>query len=333
MVGGGRHYLARAGRHRPLKRLTVCFCWVAVLCVPLAARGQGGFDQPSKPEAVSFFGDTLRTPPLREAEFRGRQMQMMKAENRWKKNPKDLDLLIWAGRRLAYLGRFQEAIEVYTQGIDLYPKEPRLYRHRGHRFITVRLLDAAIRDLATAKELMAGKPIQGEEDGFIHENDMPLTSLQSNVWYYLGLAYYLKGDWDRAEAAFRSDLALAANDDSKVSASYWLYLTLQRAGRDVEAAAILKPIQEKMTLLENENYHELLMLFKGERDLDHFQNKLTTDDMQGATLAYGLSCALEFAGRPKEAEARRRKILEMSAWDAFGYIAAEADLHRRESHR
>jgi len=47
------------------------------------------------------------------------------------------------------LGRFREAIAVYSIGIDGHPEDSRLYRHRGHRFISIRLFERAV-------ELMAG---------------------------------------------------------------------------------------------------------------------------------------------------------------------------------
>ena len=39
---------------------------------------------------------------------------------------------------------FRDAIDVYSRGIARHPGEPRLYRHRGHRYITVRDFDRAI---------------------------------------------------------------------------------------------------------------------------------------------------------------------------------------------
>jgi hypothetical protein len=39
------------------------------------------------------------------------------------------------------------------------------YRHRGHRYITLRCFDAAIADLEQASKLIKGKPGEIEPDG------------------------------------------------------------------------------------------------------------------------------------------------------------------------
>src|SRR5688572_31007830 len=77
---------------------------------------------------------------------------LKEAQARYDANPKNADAIIWLGRRLAYLGRFTEAIDTYTKGIALHPSDARLYRHRGHRHITLRQFDLAIRDLKRASE-------------------------------------------------------------------------------------------------------------------------------------------------------------------------------------
>ncbi len=56
----------------------------------------------------------------------------------WERNPDDADALIWAGRRTAYIGRYREAIGIFSEGIARHPDDARMYRHRGHRYLTVR---------------------------------------------------------------------------------------------------------------------------------------------------------------------------------------------------
>ena len=77
------------------------------------------------------------------------------------------------------------------------PNEPRLYRHRGHRYITIRKFDLAIADLRKASQLIAGKPDEIEPDGAPNKAGIPRSTLQSNIWYHLGLAQYLAGDFER----------------------------------------------------------------------------------------------------------------------------------------
>jgi hypothetical protein len=42
---------------------------------------------------------------------------------------------IWYGRREAYLAHYEQAIEIFSNGIQQFPNSYRLYRHRGHRYI------------------------------------------------------------------------------------------------------------------------------------------------------------------------------------------------------
>jgi len=82
------------------------------------------------------------------------------------KDSTKLDNIIWYGRRLAYLTRYQEAINVFTQGMKHHPESPELYRHRGHRNISVRKPIEAVADLMKAARLVGNRPIQIEADGF-----------------------------------------------------------------------------------------------------------------------------------------------------------------------
>ncbi len=77
--------------------------------------------------------------------------KLKEAQAQYEANPKNADAIIWVGRRLAYLGRFMEAIDTYTKGIELFPADARFYRHRGHRQITLRQFDLAIADLKKAR--------------------------------------------------------------------------------------------------------------------------------------------------------------------------------------
>ena len=73
-------------------------------------------------------------------------------------NPKDPETIVWLGRRQAYLGRFDEAIATYAKGIAMHPTSAKLYRHRGHRYISARQFDLALADFHLATKLIAGKP-------------------------------------------------------------------------------------------------------------------------------------------------------------------------------
>lgn len=89
---------------------------------------------------------------------------------------------------MAYLGDYKQAIKIFTEGSVKFPKDARFYRHRGHRFITIRCFDEAIRDFETAAKLVKGKEDEIEPDGLPNARNIPTSTLQSNIFYHLGLA-------------------------------------------------------------------------------------------------------------------------------------------------
>ena len=91
-------------------------------------------------------------PPVSVEAAREMEKRLDEARARYEANPNDPDAIIWFGRRLAYPGRFREAIDVYSKGIEKFPDDARFYRHRGHRYITLRRFALAIEDLRKAAE-------------------------------------------------------------------------------------------------------------------------------------------------------------------------------------
>ena len=125
----------------------------ALLLVALAP-GQDA----QKPEATSLLGKPLFAV-TQSADARARmERDLAAARSEFEKNPRSPDAAIWLGRRTAYLGRYRDAIAVFTAAIDRHPSDARLYRHRGHRYISVREFDRAIADLSKAASLVTGRP-------------------------------------------------------------------------------------------------------------------------------------------------------------------------------
>jgi len=306
-----------------------------VACTSAQHSSQAPTSLPAGSQAISLLGDTLRTLPL-SAETKTRyESQLAEAKSAYDHTPTNPDSIIWYGRRLAYLGRIREAIDVYSRGIALHPDNPWLYRHRGHRYISVRELTHAAADLERATALTRGKPDEVEPDGQPNARNMPIGTLQSNIAYHLALAYYLEGDFARALPVYRRELADARNDDRRVSTAHWLYMALRRLGRDKEAADVLVPIRRDMNVIENDTYHRLLLLYKGELPVDSVLTVGPTGEMSvtDATGAYGVGNWHLYNGRRSEAERVFRRILAGGQCGAFGYIAAEAELARMRSGR
>lgn len=216
------------------------------------------------PEAFSLLGEPLYSPELPGEVREARERELAAARAALAAAPGDAEALIWIGRRLGYLGRYREAVAVFSEGIARHPDDARFLRHRGHRFLTLRRLELAEADLARAAELVRGRPDEVEPDGQPNERGIPTSTLQSNVWYHLGLARYLRGDFEGALAAYRECLAVSGNPDMLVATSHWLYMALRRLGREAEAAEVLAAIDADLDIIENQAYHRLLLMVRGE---------------------------------------------------------------------
>ena len=280
-----------------------------------------------RPEATSLLGKPLYRPAL-AADVRARlEADVAQAFEVASREP-SAEAIVWLGRRTAYLGKFREAIEVYTGGMRLYPTDPRLLRHRGHRYITVRSFDRAIDDLERAAQAVRGQPDEVEPDGQPNARGVPTSTLHSNIWYHLALARYLKADFARAADDWRRAREAGRNPDGLVSSSAWLYLALRRAGRADEARAVLEPIAAGLDVIENGSYHALLLLYKGERTAEAVL-AAAGDGASGTAVRYGVSAWQLLNGRRSDAAALWNRIVAGADWPSFGFIAAEAELAQR----
>lgn len=309
---------------------------LSLLIVLLTACDRGGRDQtaaapelPPGAQAMSLSGEALYPPEMSEEARRDREARLAEAQANYEADPDDADAIIWLGRRTAYMSEYREAIAIYSEGIAKHPDDPRMYRHRGHRYITVRQFDDAIADLERAAQLVAGTDDEVEPDGMPNARNIPTSTLHSNIWYHLGLAYYLKGDFEHALRAYRECMTVSGNPDMLVATSHWLYMTLRRLGREDEAAAVLDPIDAEMDIIENDTYHVLLLMYKGELDAETLLAEAqAADGIENATLGYGIGNWHFYNGRLEQAEGVFRSVLQGPQWAAFGYIAAEADVQR-----
>jgi dipeptidyl aminopeptidase/acylaminoacyl peptidase len=282
------------------------------------------------PEARSLLGVELRAPELLPERRRALEENLAKATADFVKDPDSTDAIIWLGRRTAYLGRFREAVDIYTRGIAKHPDDVRLYRHRGHRFITLRRLDEAVADLQKAAELIETRriPDEVEPDGDPNPQNVPTSTSHFNVYYHLGLAHYLKGDYGKALAAYRECMKYSTkSDDRLVATSDWLYMTLRRLGRDREAAEVLRPITGELKVIENHAYWNRLLMYKGEKRADDLLGP-QEDPVQLATYGYGVGNWYLYNGQREKAREIFERIVRGPGWQAFGFIAAEAELAR-----
>lgn len=249
-----------------------------------------------------------------------------KAEKDLTDNPNNLENIIWYGRRTAYLGHYEKAIGIYSKGLEKFPSEARLYRHRGHRYISLRKYSKAIQDLKKASELIEGTINEMEEDGLPNAMNIPVSSKHGNIWYHLGLAYYLIHDYENAYSAFLECRKSGNNNDNMVSSTHWLYMIQRRLGNPDLANKMLDPITADMTVIENQSYHDLCKFYKGLIPLDSLITTEKGNPSSDAVL-YGLANWHFYNNDKPKAHKMMQEMMGSKAWSSFGYLAAESDIN------
>lgn len=284
----------------------------ALLLVFIACSGT---EDTPKPEIISLLGTPLYTPA-------GNDSLLKVIEAELEKQPDNLDLLFSKGRALSEMMRVNDAIAVYKRCTELAPDHPVFFRRLGHRYISARRFDEALKALEKAAEL--------------NKDFWPADKLEEQSWgaynwrhefdirYHFGLAYYLKHDFTNAAKQYRLCLEAARDDNAKIAAINWLYFSLSRDGKNDEAAELLDMVTPDMEVTSNFTYHNLMLFAKGVINEDELLNQDRYGRLE--TVAYGLAAHYLTIGELEGANEILEMIVQESHWTGFGFIAAEAEL-------
>jgi tetratricopeptide (TPR) repeat protein len=220
-------------------------------------------------------------------------------------DPKNIARIIDLGVAESGARQFREAIATFTRGLAIEPDNALLLRWRGHRYLSVREFDRALADLTRGAAL----------DGSIYGN-----------WYHLGVVQYLRGDFAAAAASFTKAQPLAPDAGELAGSTDWLWMSLSRAGRSADAKVMLdrRPDAKPVT----NAYARRLQLYRGEIGPEAVLTPADTDDVQAATLAYGLGNWYLVRGDTAQARRWFERSIQSGGWPAFGFIASEVELRR-----
>ena len=244
---------------------------------------------------------------------------------------------VWYGRILGFRYQFNEAIAIFSKGLESYPDSFELYRQRGHRYISTRHFKEALADLQRAEKLIQGMPLWMEPDGEGNELPVPLASIQFNVYYHLGLVHYLLRNWEQAAEAFNlcRKWMIEGDYNNLTACIDWHYMTLRRAGKTAEAAELLKLVPYGLKdeqFVEGPSYYRRLQMYRGELQPESLMNpekgnqEIVSLDTIYATQGYGVGNWYYYNGNIPRAKEIFERILKGRGTSAFGYIAAEIDL-------
>ena len=299
--------------------------WTALLAISWSCQQKPSEDTDFLPPQDSTFTTPLgKTYPIPSPSEKA-LAQFEEAKVTYKANPSDVEALIWYGRRTAYLGQYNQAIQIFSKGIEKFPNEPKLYRHRGHRYISIREYQKAISDLEKAAELIQGTENEIEPDGMPNALNIPVSSLHGNIYYHLGLAYYLVGDYEKAYQAYLKCRDSGSHYDNIVSSTHWLYMIQQRLGNPAKADSLLAPIHADSTVIENQSYADLCRLYKGWIPVDSLIQQGPGGNPSNDAVRYGVANWYLYHQDTAKAKEMMEGLLQTKSFASFGYIAAEQD--------
>ncbi len=269
-----------------------------------------------KPEGTSLLGTPLRSEKDADGKIAAADAELAKT-------PDKIEAMLKAGQARDAFLQFNASIAIYTKAIQAFPNDPRPYRWRGHRQISLRKFDLAIVDLEKARSLAP-------------------SSFEAA--YYLGLAYYFSQRYGDAANEFARCVNMAGKPDEfakslptgmvgcatlpqtpqfLVGMADWHYRALRRAGRSGEGKELLTSIKDGLQLRSNESNY---------RDLRYFQGKLSEKELLDVTGISYTNAASAVAlnhllgGKAGEGCTLLRKLTRDSNWSAFGVIAAEVEV-------
>jgi tetratricopeptide (TPR) repeat protein len=298
------------------------FLFLSLIAFSCSKHQQSEADGAPVPQAVSFSGKSLysKVPPAALLRKSDSIIGIINKKAELSEND-----FIDIGRQLVATARYKEAVANYSKGLSKYHDSYKILRHRGHRYLTLRKLDSAVADLKKAETL-----IRSQGDVWDYDADGKQTdTYQHQIWYHLGVYYFLVRSYPEAVQAFEKSLATGHDSKEIVGTTDWLYNSYQRAGLKEKAEKLLETIAPDYNTDREQAYFRRIMLYKGVItpeeliDINLAPEKLSVQDI---TKLYGLANWYAFHGDKEKARGLYQKIVQSDSWPGFAYMAAEKDL-------
>jgi tetratricopeptide (TPR) repeat protein len=306
--------------------LTITCLFLIISCIETSPSSGNRIQGDQNNKAVSSFevDKELENKALSKSDRESAERVLLKAEKAFNENPDNEVNIINYGIKLADLGRFQEAISIYEEGLVKFSESHKIRRYLGQQYLTTRQFDKAILSLSEAITYANGTPVIESEIQSLKYNKKTIYNVKFNIWYYLGLSYYMKGNYDKAISSFRKCEKYTNNNDLKVVITNWLYTAFAKIGNLDLAEAEIMSIPTNMRLIEikSRKYHDLIMLYRGLVT----PSILTKRNGIDADVGYGIGNYYLINGQVENAISAFNRIISTEQQAFVGYIAIEAEL-------
>lgn len=278
---------------------------------------------------MSLLGDTLWAVRFGHVEAQERVSRLVSAQRRALAQPANDAATILLGRRTAEMGRYREALAIYSDGLELDWGDARLFRRRGELLLLLREPDEAVKELKRAVKRAATAPT-AREFTETDAGEFIGTGVLHASLLLLGIAHHIRGEPREAIVALAEAARLATEPDEITAATAWLYLALRRANRLREAAAVLAALPGDFGVTLRKPELRLLLALRGDLPFDSLRREIATTSDRSIELLYlyGLAVTLESSGQADESRALLDEIRRNDFWGDLVAVAAEADLAR-----
>ena len=281
---------------------------VLAFCVVAAAQDQKS-DSNGPLETTSLLGRKLYALPDDDGAIQAAQTKLAA-------DPKNAALILQVSKAHAAKRQYREAVAMCTRGLTVAPDNAPLLLERGHRELGLRDFSAALADLQKA---------------------VAINPKQLDEFYHLGLAHYFLRHFDAAAQAFQKAQDLANMPDSVIDCSNWLYVSLRRAGKEQEAAAVLTGVTPDLKNTEPHLlfYLRLLHFYQGTIPESEIlpAKPVDANDLEGElafdTTGYGVGNWHLYNGQPEQAQPLFKSVVTGNAWNSWGFIGSEIELAKR----
>lgn len=273
---------------------------------------------------TSLIGTPLRLPSFPAATQRRLDQDLEIARAALRIAPDRPESHFWVARRLSYLGRFCESVDVLTAAIAQFPESYELRRYRARKLARSRQFEAALADYREGLRLMAGKPDYFEPDGLPNRVGITLGTYRANMIYYHAQTSFAVGDYRSMLAGLQTAFAMTwpfARNDMVPPIAYWTYLAHRKLGEHDKARAAIAQVPDQLDLIENAAYHQAVKVMQGRIPLAEAAASKDPNVKFAAAMEH------RFAGREAEAT---RLLREIVVENAQGHWPAEVELVARD---
>ena len=216
---------------------------------------------------------------------------------------------------------YEQAVREFSLLLNKDPFNRLIYRHRGHRYLSLGCVEQAVADLSLSTRM---EPEYWKS------------------WDLLGMAYYYLGDYEKALTYYQQGLKVTGLK-SKFTAPlvYWSYLSLCQLGRkDTKEAKELLQLVDADDPSVQSLYLWLIRLHRNEctaQDVYDFEEEYEKNertqcgnvDYLTGTYGYGIAIKYYFDGQKEKAREVMEEVVAANRdWNAWGYIACQKDLGR-----